>query len=601
MKHYATIAHKNSLQIDETMQEPHIGDRGELIDLGNNSPRRCRRRRLRQGVSLRAGVVTTLALSVSVAAAFQSSLPGLCTDSPSLASKHLRRPGTLWTPLLSSTRRHVMTDPDALLEETLPYSDNRSAKIEKVYQMSAGDEFYPHSERGPTDSTNDSQGKGDDINKSALFQFKSLSSTGSRGRKRKKALPKVAPTPGTKLIEKSNSISRSSTMPGFAVTSAKEKAFRDGIRLVERQSGRKFVDTPEAKSQRKKANGQAMYVNSASVPESMIQFAEEIHLEDRISRQEEIELGQKTQAAVRLQNHYEVLQVKLKREPTQEEWCAAAGKINLEALRQAMEEGLEAKNKLVTSNLRLVQSVVNTYIRNGLSGRYNAGDLMQEGVVALIRAAEKFEPDRGWKFSTYAMYWVRSSVKKNQLYQSRTVNVPQRLHEHYKRLLKVEADLTVNLGRKPTRKELAGLSGMSELQVDRCISAVQQRCYSLDQEISNTKKPMTANSRRDTLIDIVDSNSDDGEYDKIERLMLREALIETLHRHLTPWEVELLLLRFGLKESPGRKLQGQPTIEEISRVMGVKPDKVRRTIKKSLEQLQSVGAEEWRSFHQQLL
>lgn len=272
----------------------------------------------------------------------------------------------------------------------------------------------------------------------------------------------------------------------------------------------------------------------------------------------------------------------------------------MEALRQAIEEGLEAKNKLVTSNLRMVQSVVNTYIRNGLSGQYNAGDLMQEGILALIRAAEKFEPDRGWKFSTYAMYWVRSSVKRSQIFQSRVVAVPQRLHENYKRLLKVQADLTVQLNRKPTRKELGAVVGMSELQVNRCFTAMQQRCYSLDQEIFNAKKPMKDHGKKDTLIDLIDGNADDGEHKRFERTLLREDLIETLNRYLTPDEVELLLLRYGLKESPGRKINGQLTIAELSRIVGVKPDKVRRTIKKSLEQLRATGPEEWLSFQRQL-
>lgn len=69
------------------------------------------------------------------------------------------------------------------------------------------------------------------------------------------------------------------------------------------------------------------------------------------------------------------------REPTDEEWCAEAGKINMEAIRQALDEGLEAKNRLVTANLRMVQGVVNIYIRNGLGGQYNAGDMMQEGIM----------------------------------------------------------------------------------------------------------------------------------------------------------------------------------------------------------------------------
>jgi DNA-directed RNA polymerase sigma subunit (sigma70/sigma32) len=92
-------------------------------------------------------------------------------------------------------------------------------------------------------------------------------------------------------------------------------------------------------------------------------------------------LGKLTQEAIRLQNLYDKLQTKLGREPKDEEWFAAAGKINLGAIQQAMDQGLEAKNKLVTANLRMVQYVVNTYIRNGLGGQYNAGDMMQEGIM----------------------------------------------------------------------------------------------------------------------------------------------------------------------------------------------------------------------------
>jgi hypothetical protein len=106
--------------------------------------------------------------------------------------------------------------------------------------------------------------------------------------------------------------------------------------------------------------------------------------EDRITPSEECELGNLTQEAIRLQNLFDKLCDKLGREPKDEEWCAAAGKINLEAIQQAMDEGLQAKNKLVTSNLRMVQGVVNTYIRNGLGGQYNAGDMMQEGVMVSL-------------------------------------------------------------------------------------------------------------------------------------------------------------------------------------------------------------------------
>ena len=132
----------------------------------------------------------------------------------------------------------------------------------------------------------------------------------------------------------------------------------------------------------------------------------------RITPSEEIALGEKTQTYMQLQALQSNLAKELGRAPTDEEWCAASGRINLQSVETIMKEGLEAKNKLVTANLRLVQRVVNVYIRNGLSSQYNAGDLMQEGTIALIRAAETFEPSKGFRFSTYAMFWIRASVKR---------------------------------------------------------------------------------------------------------------------------------------------------------------------------------------------
>lgn len=107
--------------------------------------------------------------------------------------------------------------------------------------------------------------------------------------------------------------------------------------------------------------------------------------ESLITPKEEKELGTKTQEAIRVQEIYETLSNKLSRDPTDEEWCVAAGKINIEALQEVIGEGLEAKNKLVTSNLRMVQGVVNVYLRNGLGSQYNAGDLMQEGTLVSYR------------------------------------------------------------------------------------------------------------------------------------------------------------------------------------------------------------------------
>lgn len=425
-----------------------------------------------------------------------------------------------------------------------------------------------------------------------------------------KQFKRISSTSNSQPVRISKSLHYGSvkTMPGFgnSASTGREKAFRDGIRLFEERSGKKYKETPAAKKMRQQKNGHAMYKHSASVPDSMVAFANEIHTIDRITPSEEISLGEKTQEAIRLQNLHDSLEDRLDRPPTESEWCAAAGKINLESLRVALEEGLEAKNKLITTNLRMVQGVVNIYIRNGLGTEYNAGDMMQEGIMALIRAAEKFDPTRGFRFSTYAMYWIRSAVKKSQIYQSRVVTVPVRVYENQKRILRVEKEMSAKLGRKPTKKEIGASIGMSELQVNRCLTAMAQRYSSLDAELINGKKPNNGDNG-ETLLDIVSSKSDDVEYNKQSRSFLREDLVRTLDSHLTPEEVLILRLRYGMMdkllpgEKPNLKSFAPLTIAEVGKRVGLKPDKVRRIILRSLKRLKMIIGDEWIDYERQIV
>ena len=422
--------------------------------------------------------------------------------------------------------------------------------------------------------------------------------------------------------------SRSSTMPGLAYRSTmRTKAYEDGLDIAETKSGKKIRSSAalEMRSSKvTKRNSEQMYISSASVPDSLIRFVDEIHKESRISPQEEKELGSKTQEAIRIQNVYEDLENSLNRKPTDAEYCAAAGKINIEALRQTIEEGLEAKNRLVTSNLRMVQRVVNLYLRNGLGSEYNAGDLMQDGTIvstekyfkhktlfilaneglliylqALIRAAEKYEPQRGFRFSTYAMYWIRSSVKRSQILQSRVIDVPQRLHENYKKIQKTIRDYETTHGRTPDVKEIAEEVNLSEVQVERCVKALEQRIYSLDAEITNPLKGGSGmkndNNRKETMYNLIQNQFDNVEMAELESNFLKEDLIRSLRKHITPHEVDLLLLRYGLidEKTLPHGFGGPLTISEVSRLVGIKPDKVRRTLNNSLRQLRHVIGEEW--------
>lgn len=198
------------------------------------------------------------------------------------------------------------------------------------------------------------------------------------------------------------------------------------------------------------------------------------------------------------------------------------------------------------------------------------------------------------------MYWIRSAVKRNQIYQSRIIPVPQRLYENHKRLIRVQKEMTKALGHAPTKKELGAAIGMSEVQVERCCAAMSQKCFSLDSPLTNTNKPTDASSEKDTLVGLIACNTDDSDYNKLKHMFMREDLIEALNRHLSEEEVRLLMLRYGLEESIAQsKKNGTLTIAEVSQIMGMKPDKVRRIINKSLKQLKACIGDEWRDFERE--
>ena len=182
----------------------------------------------------------------------------------------------------------------------------------------------------------------------------------------------------------SNTKSRSSTMPGYSIPSKNQQSLSRGLKRLEDQTGHDLsaLRTKAVQRKRSSVSVDAMYQASSSVPDSLVQFARELHQVERITPKQELQLGGLIQDAIQLQSLYDTLETKLQREPTDAEWCASSSLQNVEAIRKVIEDGLEAKNTLVTSNLRLVQEgVLNVYIRNGLGGQYNAGDMMQEGVM----------------------------------------------------------------------------------------------------------------------------------------------------------------------------------------------------------------------------
>ena len=188
-------------------------------------------------------------------------------------------------------------------------------------------------------------------------------------------------------------------------------------------------------------------------------------------------------------------------------------------------------------------------------------------------------------------------MKRSQTFQSRVITIPQRLHANHKRVMLVQKELMQALGRLPTSQELAEGVGMSETQLERCLMAMEQRCFSLDQQINNRNKP-NSGQRVDSLYDVLESKTDDGDFNKVSRNLVREALTESLYRALDRESAHIIMLRFGLVDPQilPRGYEGPLTIAQVSQLMGMKPDKVRRRILKSLKELKFSISSEWKDF-----
>lgn len=195
------------------------------------------------------------------------------------------------------------------------------------------------------------------------------------------------------------------------------------------------------------------------------------------------------------------------------------------------------------------------------------------------------------------MYWIRAAVKRSQIFQSRVIEVPQRLHETHKKIVQIESQLEEESGRKPNKSELSLAVGITEKQLQRCKDAMEQQCFSLDAEIQNKLNPSKSDNK-DTMYDILAATYDNVELQQIENDIMKQALIDTIRRYLSPIEVKLLLLRFGLMDerTVPYGFSGPLTIAEVSRLVELKPDKVRRMINKSLRHLRDLISHEWEDY-----